>query len=244
MRSLLPERLAELLLLGAHCDDIALGAGGTLLRLCRAHPGLRVTALVLTGGQTPREAEERGALRALCPGARLRVTVLGLPDARLPEHWLPVKEALHGLRAATQPDLILAPAPQDAHQDHRLVAELVPTVFRDHLTLGYEILRWEGDLAQPCVYLPLDEASMREKVATLLAHYVSRRERPWFDPEAFTGLARIRGVQCHQRYAEAFHPGKLVIGTGPVDHGAVRAIAGAAPERSAFGVEGSPCASY
>jgi len=36
------------------------------------------------------------------------------------------------------------------------------------------------------------------------------------DAEAFTGLARIRGVQCQVRYAEAFHLDKLVIAAGPV----------------------------
>jgi len=215
MRSLLPERVDELLLLGAHCDDIAIGAGGSLLGLCRAHPGVRVTAVVFTGAGTPREAEERSALGALCPGADLRVAVLDLPDTQLPDHWRRVKEVLRELAEATRPDLVLAPSPHDAHQDHRVVAELVPTAFRDHLTLGYEILKWESDLAQPEVYLPLDEAAVREKTDILLAYYSSQREHPWFDAEAFTGLARIRGVQCRARYAEAFHLRKLVIGTGP-----------------------------
>jgi len=216
MLRLRPERMGELVLLGAHCDDIAIGAGGTLLELCRHQPGLRVTALVLCGAGTPREAEERAALAALCPGADLRVSVLGLTDTRLPSYWLEVKEALNGLRGATEPDLVLAPAPHDAHQDHRLLAELVPTAFRDHLTLGYEILKWEGDLAQPGIYLPLAEASLRAKVAALTTHYVSQRDRPWFDAEAFIGLARVRGVQCQAHYAEAFHLDKLVIAAGPV----------------------------
>ena len=55
MLSLLPERLDQMLLLGAHCDDIAIGAGGSLMELCRAHPGVAVSALVLTGGGSLRE---------------------------------------------------------------------------------------------------------------------------------------------------------------------------------------------
>ena len=87
MLSLLPERLDRLVLLGAHCDDIAIGAGGSLLELCRAHPGLSVAALVLTGGGSLREEEERAALAAFCPGARLDVAVLDLPDGRVPTRW-------------------------------------------------------------------------------------------------------------------------------------------------------------
>jgi LmbE family N-acetylglucosaminyl deacetylase len=214
--SLLPERLDHMILLGAHCDDIAIGAGGSLLELCRAHPGVRVSALVLTGGGSLREEEEKAALTAFCPGAQLDVTVLDLPDGRVPTRWERAKLALEELRSRGEPDLVFAPSPHDAHQDHRAVAKLVPTAFRDHLTLGYEILKWEGDLAQPTVYLPLAEPVLREKIAKLHEHYGSQRDRSWFEPETFSGLARIRGVQCRARFAEAFHVSKLVLGAAPL----------------------------
>ncbi len=222
MRSLVPERLEHLLLLGAHCDDIAIGAGGTLLSLCRAHPGMRVTALVLTGAGTDREAEERMALTACSPKAELEITVLDLPDGRIPAHWERAKEALEELRAGCDPDLIIGPAPHDAHQDHRELARLVPTAFRDHLVLGYEILKWDGDLAQPQVYLPLSADLVAEKAALLHEHYVSQRNRTWFSTDTFAGLARVRGVQCQAQYAEAFHVSKFVLGAvscGSVERG-------------------------
>ncbi len=217
MRGLVPERLDDLLLLGAHCDDIAIGAGGTLLTLCRANLGLRVTALTLAGGGTDREAEERMALAAFCPKAELEITVLDLPDGRLPAHWERAKRAVEELRARCAPDLILAPPPHDAHQDHRELARLVPTAFRDHLVLGYEILKWDGDLAQPNLFVPLSDAVLDEKVVLLDEHYGSQGGRTWFDDEAFRGLARIRGVQCHSRYAEAFHASKLTVRMGFVE---------------------------
>jgi LmbE family N-acetylglucosaminyl deacetylase len=215
--SLLPERLDRMLLLGAHCDDIAIGAGGSLLELCRAHPGVAVSALVLTGGGSLREEEERAALAAFCPGARLEIAVLDMPDGHVPTRWERAKLALEELRSLGEPDLIFAPSPHDAHQDHRTLAELVPTAFRDHLTLGYEILKWEGDLIQPTVFLPLAEPVLREKVTKLHEHYGSQGDRSWFDAETFSGLARIRGVQCRARFAEAFHVAKLVLGAAPLD---------------------------
>lgn len=214
MRALVPERLEQLLLLGAHCDDIAVGAGGTLLALCDANPELRVTALVLTGGDTERADEERAALAAFCPKGDLDVTVLELPDGRVPAYWQRAKEAVEDVRRRCEPDLIIAPSQHDAHQDHRELARLVPTAFRDHTVLGYEIVKWDGDLAQPQAYLPLPEAVFDEKLALLFEHYPSQRGRTWFDTESFTGLARVRGVQCQARYAEAFHLSKFVIGAG------------------------------
>jgi LmbE family N-acetylglucosaminyl deacetylase len=106
---------------------------------------------------------------------------------------------------------VLAPRTEDAHQDHRGLAKLVPTVFRDHFALGYEIVKWEGDLGKPVVYQPLPPELAEEKVLLLQQHYASQRHRPWYDREAFLGLARIRGIECGSRYAEAFDIKKLTL---------------------------------
>jgi LmbE family N-acetylglucosaminyl deacetylase len=203
--------LTRIAAVGAHCDDIAIGAGGTLLALCAANPGVRVDALVLSGGGTEREDEERAALAAFCPGAQLRLTVLKLPDGRLPAHWDEAKSAVEELRAQTDPDLLFAPWRGDAHQDHRGLAELVPTAFRDHLVLGYEIVKWDGDLGRPNAYQPLSAEHAEAKVALLHEHYPSQLQRPWYDREAFLGLARLRGIECRARYAEAFHVDKITL---------------------------------
>ena len=211
MLNVFPDPIRSVLLLGAHCDDIAIGAGGTVLQLCRAHPGVTITAYILTGGGTVREKEERAALEAFCPGARLEIEVADLEDGRMPARWEQAKSHLEALRTRCSPDLIVGPSTHDAHQDHRTLAELVPTVFRDHLVFGYEIPKWDGDLLQPQAFVPLSEAEMQAKVATLHEHYGSQLDRPWFDEESFLGLARIRGIQCRSRYAEGFHIPKLAV---------------------------------
>lgn len=200
-----------IVVLGAHCDDIAIGAGGTLLTICAQRPGVRVDALVLSGGGTEREDEERAALAAFCPGAEVDLTVLKLPDGRLPAHWDEAKSALEELRSRTDPDVLLAPRTGDAHQDHRGLAELARTVWRDHLILGYEIVKWDGDLGRLPAYVPLTEAVAADKVRLLQEHYFSQRHRAWYDREAFLGLARIRGIECHEHYAEAFELTKTTL---------------------------------
>ncbi|MGV9310677.1 PIG-L deacetylase family protein [Streptomyces sp. NPDC003691] len=206
--------LERIVAVGAHCDDIAIGAGGTLLTLCLARPGIRVDALVLSGAGSEREEEERAALAAFCPGAELRLTVLKLPDGRLPARWDEAKTAVEELRSRTEPDLVLAPRTDDAHQDHRGLAKLMTTAFRDHLVLGYEIVKWDGDLGRPAAYQPLSPETAERKVRLLQEHYPSQRHRPWYDREAFLGLARIRGIECHARYAEAFDLTKLTLDLG------------------------------
>jgi LmbE family N-acetylglucosaminyl deacetylase len=195
--------LDEIALVGAHCDDIAIGMGGTLLTLA-ARPRLRVRGLVLSGGGTEREAEEIEALAAFCPGADVDVTVLNIPDGRAPAHWDRIKNHLSDFRRSCTPDVVFGPQRADAHQDHRLLAELLPTEFRNHLVLGYEILKWEADTPRPTIYHPLDTEVAEEKARLLLKHYPSQTSHDWFDEQAFLGLSRLRGVQCHARHAEAF----------------------------------------
>jgi LmbE family N-acetylglucosaminyl deacetylase len=203
--------LTRVAALAAHCDDLAIGAGGTLLTLCAAHPGVEVEALVLSGGGTPREDEEREALAAFCPGARVNVTVLKLRDGRLPAQWDEAKAAVEDLRARIDPDLVIGPNTADAHQDHRGLAKIIPTAFRGHFTLGYEIVKWDGDLGRPSVYQSLTPDVAEAKVELLHSHYPSQRHRPWYDKEAFLGLARIRGIECQSLYAEAFYTAKLTL---------------------------------
>jgi LmbE family N-acetylglucosaminyl deacetylase len=106
---------------------------------------------------------------------------------------------------------VLAPSRTDAHQDHRTVAELATTVWRDHLVLNYEIPKWDGDISRPWLYVDLTEEQLREKVARLHKAFPSQVEHDWFDEEVFAGLARLRGMECRAQYAEAFTTAKATL---------------------------------
>jgi LmbE family N-acetylglucosaminyl deacetylase len=212
-----PLRLADVrsvVLLGAHPDDIEIAAGGLLLTLAQASPALRAHYVLLTGSPE-RRAEARAAAAAFLPGARLTFALHDLPDGRVPAHWHAAKEAVEAAAAVLRPDLVLAPWSGDAHQDHRTLASLVPTAFRDCLALHYEIPKWDGDLGRPSVYVPLTDEVARRKVELLHASFPSQKARDWWDDEVFLGLARLRGMECRSRYAEAYHCDKLTLDVGP-----------------------------
>jgi LmbE family N-acetylglucosaminyl deacetylase len=213
----------SVLALGAHPDDIELGAGGTLLSLAASRPGLRVHYVVLTGTEQ-RHAEAQAAARAFLPDAEVTVRLHELPEGRFPGCWSTVKDVLEQVARECQPDLVLAPSAGDAHQDHRVIAEIVPTVFRDHLYLGYEIPKWDGDLATPSVYFPLSAQIARRKAELLHKCFPSQQHRDWWDDEVFLGLARLRGMECRAPYAEAFRCAKTVLTTaGPASPRAIQA---------------------
>jgi LmbE family N-acetylglucosaminyl deacetylase len=212
----------SVLAVGAHPDDIEIAAGGTLLTLAASHPGLRVRYVLLTG-EPDRQVEARAGARAFTQEAHLTVELRDFPDGRLPAVYGEVKEALEDVAMSCRPDVILAPSPRDAHQDHRVVAELVPTVFRDHVIFNYEIPKWDGDLTRPNVYVPLAEDVARRKVELLDKCFPSQTVRDWWGEETFLGLARLRGIECRARYAEAFTCTKMIISLSPGDERAKQA---------------------
>lgn len=207
MRSLSLAGVRSVVVVGAHPDDIEIGAGGTLLTLASAAAGLRVHYALCTG--TPnRQLEARSAAAAFLPGADITMALNDLPDGRLPGHWGQVKQILQAA-AAVEADVVLVPSQKDAHQDHRLIGELALSAFRNHLVLQYEIPKWDGDMERPNVYVPLDDEVARRKVELLHENYPSQKAHDWWDDEVFLGLMRLRGMECRSRYAEAFTTVKL-----------------------------------
>ena len=122
-----------------------------------------------------------------------------------------MKEILEEVARSCSPDVIIAPSSDDAHQDRRTIGETVPTVFRDQLYLAYEIPKWDGDMSRPSMYVPLPASTTQRKVELLHKYFPSQRSRDWWDDEVFLGLARLRGMECRARYAEAFQCSKSII---------------------------------
>lgn len=207
------ERLS-VLCLGAHSDDIEIGAGGTLLSWLEQGIRLDVHWCVLSGiGERGTEAQA-SATDFLAEAAGRTVEIMKFRDGFFPEQGEEIKVWFEALKARVNPDVILAHRENDAHQDHRQVSRLVWNTFRDHLVLEYEIPKWDGDMARPNFYVPVSASAMKRKVDLLMAHFGSQRSKQWFDPETFLGLARLRGMECRasERYAEAFVARKLSLG--------------------------------
>jgi len=208
---------AVVLCIGAHCDDIEIGCGGTVLRLLELNPALEVHWVVLCSNELRRLEALDGARRFLGAGAEKRVRVQSFRDGFLPYVGGEVKDFFEDLKGQLQPDLILTHFRSDLHQDHRLVSDLTWNTFRDHLILEFEIPKYDGDLAAPNFFVPLSEALVARKIEHVLGAFASQRGRRWFSADTFRALMRLRGVECNapDDYAEAFYARKLVLDPRP-----------------------------
>jgi LmbE family N-acetylglucosaminyl deacetylase len=208
-----PERPSpfKLLCLGAHADDIEIGCGGTLRRLAAELGDLDVRWVVFSATGA-REAEARNSAATLLRDVRDRhVDVLGFRDGYFPFEGAGIKDFFETLKREFDPSLILTHHQGDAHQDHRLVAELTHNTFRNHLVLEYEIPKYDGDLGNPNFFVSLTQEQIRQKTDGLRQHFASQHGRSWFTDDTFFALARLRGIGCRAEsgLAEAFYANKL-----------------------------------
>jgi LmbE family N-acetylglucosaminyl deacetylase len=206
--------LRQVLCLGAHCDDLEIGCGGTVLRLAGSPNAPAFTWVVFSSDAT-REPEALRSAEMFLRGAHsTRIVIKKFRDGFLPYEGGLVKEAFEELKAVVAPDLILTHYGNDFHQDHRLISELTWNTFRNHLILEYEIPKYDGDLGTPNVFVPLDEPLCRQKIDTILTSFASQAGKRWFSEDLFKSLLRLRGMECNapDSYAEAFYCRKLVLG--------------------------------
>jgi len=206
------KRALEILCLGCHSDDIEIGCGGTILRLSEQYPNSNFHWVVFSAiGVRENEARRAAALFA---GERVRTLSLhSFEDGFMPYVGAEIKTVFERELKQIGPDLIFTQNGKDAHQDHRLISELTWNTFRNHLILEYEIPKYDGDLGRPSVFVPLESGTYQKKVHHIIDAFQSQRTKPWFQPETFLSLMRLRGMECNapSGYAEAFHCRKLTL---------------------------------
>jgi len=203
----------RVLCLGAHSDDIEIGVGGTLLSLLAQAPDTEVYWAVFsaTGG---RAAEAQASAEAFLAGVKDREIMIGpFRESYLPSEWSAIKDEFERIKSKFEPDLVFTHFRHDRHQDHRVLSDLAWNTFRNHLILEYEILKYDGDLANPNVYFPLTAGACERKIDLLMTHFKTQLGRHWFTRDTFEAMHRIRGIECASPsgFAEAFHVRKLVL---------------------------------
>ena len=202
----------RVLCLGAHCDDIEIGCGGSILTIAREQPDVEIHWIVLSSNAARRAEATASATVFLKDVKQNKITIKEFCDGFFPYDGREIKQYFESLKEL-DPDLILTHQRADAHQDHRVINELTWNTFRNHLVLEYEILKYDGDLGQPNVYVPLDETICRKKVDYLRQSFPSQSTKHWYTDDAFLSLLRIRGIECRapSGYAEAFYCRKMVL---------------------------------
>jgi len=208
----LPRTIRSVMCLGAHPDDIEIGAGATLAYLAERHPEAVFHLAILTG--SAERAQEAATSAEALFGGRAELSIAGFADGFVPyESPGEAKRFVRGAIPVDGVDIVFAPQTADLHQDHRFLGEIARQVFRDHVILEYEIVKFDGGLTPPNVYVPMSRSAASAKVAHLRESFPSQTDNSWFTDDAFMALMRLRGIESNapEGFAEAFTSSKIVL---------------------------------
>ncbi len=218
MQRLLLERQSpdplKILCLGAHCDDIEIGCGGTIFKMIKEYSGNVNCQWIVLSSNSVRGPEARRCAESFLNAAREKqIEVMAFRDGFFPAQWAEIKEVFESLKSRFDPDIVFTHYRDDRHQDHRVVSDLTWNTFRNHLVLEYEIPKYDGDLGTPNVFVELGEHLVKIKTRFILEAFASQQGKHWFTEDTLRALMRLRGIECsaHHLYAEAFYARKLKI---------------------------------
>jgi LmbE family N-acetylglucosaminyl deacetylase len=203
----------KVLCLGAHCDDVEIGCGGTILKFIKDYPDIEFYWVVFSADQQRAQEASESASTFLRHAKEKTVIIKNFRDGFFPYIGFEIKEYFEQLKQDFSPDLIFTHYRNDLHQDHRLISDLTWNTFRDHLILEYETPKYDGDLGCPNFFVHLDEATYRRKIEYILNSFKTQAENQWFSEETFLAILRLRGIESNapDKYAEAFYCRKMVL---------------------------------
>lgn len=202
--------------IGAHPDDIELGAGALIAHIVGQTEILCVT---LSDNQKnpnlPNVANEN----------RRSMAQLGMPDdhviiaqfetRRFPHQRQEILEYLFDLNRRFRPEIVFTHTRADIHQDHSTTTEEALRAFRGVTVLGFDVLRSSYGFF-PNFLVGVDEADVEKKLRAL-AEYKTYENKYYFDPQVTRATMLRHGALAELPYAEGFDILRVAAQFGCID---------------------------
>ena len=189
--------------IGAHPDDIEIGAGALIAHIVEQADVLCITLS---------DNQQNPALTKVVEEHHRSMAVLGVPaqnvivgkfeTRRFPHFRQEILEYLIELKNRYQPEIVFTHTRADIHQDHAAATEECLRAFRGTTVLGFDVLRSSYGFF-PNFLVEVTEKDVEAKV-NALAEYKTYSSKYYFDP-AITRATLIRhGALAERPYAEGF----------------------------------------
>lgn len=199
----------KVLAIAPHVDDVELGAGATIHQLGKHNE------VYYIGLSCPPLVKQDVFMSEFRTSAR----ILGLDPARIilrnfdPRNLFDARgeilQLLYDLNKEIKPDLVLIPNSQDIHQSHEVVFAEARRAFKYTTILGYE-LPWNNMNFSMDVFITLGQEDVDAKIAAINA-FETQKSRIFFSNDIVGDLARVRGKQIGNEYAECFEVIRMIL---------------------------------
>ncbi len=206
-------RPLKILALGAHCDDIEIGCGGALLHLLSNYNVEEVHWVVFSSNPVRELEARKSAEHFLSKATKKKIVIKSFRNGYFPFVGAEIKDFFEVIKKDISPDLIFTHYRDDRHQDHRCISDLCWNTFRDNLIFEYEIPKYDGDIGNPNLFIPLTIENKNKKIESLLTYFPSQNNKQWFTENTFESIMRIRGIESNAQsgFAEAFYARKITL---------------------------------
>lgn len=207
-------RNKNVLVLAPHTDDGELGCGGTINRLLEENYTVYYAAFSICEESVP-EGFPKNTLEIEVKNA---THVLGITPENLFIYNYPVRkfnsfrqailEDLVKLRHQLNPQIVFMPCSASLHQDHKTIYEEGMRAFKHFTCYGYD-LPWDTITFSSTSFFKLEKKHL-DKKWNALQEYKTQNFRSYVDNDFIFGLARVRGAQIAELYAESFELLRLI----------------------------------
>jgi LmbE family N-acetylglucosaminyl deacetylase len=193
----------RVLFIGAHPDDIELGAGALLHHIA---PRSDVMCVTLSDNQ------KNPQLKSVVEEQYASMNVLGIPREKVvvekfitrnfPDARQDILEYMLKLRGDFQPEIIFVHSKQDVHQDHNVITDEALRAYRGITVLGYDVIRSSYGFF-PHFLAEVSEEDVNKKIEALL-QYKTYADKYYFSPELLRAIMVRHGSLAECPFAEGF----------------------------------------
>jgi len=193
----------KVLFIGAHPDDIELGAGALIHHIL---PQCEVTCITLSDNQKNPQLQnvlgEHYKSMEVLGVPRENVIVEDFTTRYMPEHRQEILEYLLKLRKELKPDIIFTHSEQDIHQDHNAITREALRAYRGITVLGFDVVRSSHGFF-PNFFVEVHEEDVNKKIEAL-AQYKTYQDKYYFGAELLRATMVRHGALAEKPFAEGF----------------------------------------
>ena len=208
----------RVLVLSAHTDDAEIGAGGTINKWVRKGHNVMAIAFSNCVDSLPEGYDENTLidenLRAMNTLGVYNISVVPFEARSFPSQRQAILDKMIKIGNIFEPEIVLCPSLNDAHQDHQVIAQEAIRAFRRTATILHYEMPWNHLTFSNTVYVPLDEVDVESKVKSIQC-YESQlvKPKPHYKTliKTIENLAQVRGSQINQEFAEVFEVTRMIL---------------------------------
>ena len=193
----------RILFVGAHPDDIELGAGALIHHI---QPTCDIMCVTLSDNQKNPQLknvvqEMHDSMKVLGVPAN-RVIVKNFPTREFPDNRQDILEYLLKIRREFNPEIVLVHSRADIHQDHNVATEEALRAYRGTTVLGFDVVRSSYGFF-PHFLVEVDAVDVDKKIEAL-SKYQTYSDKYYFNADLLRATMIRHGALAERTFAEGF----------------------------------------